>query len=132
MGLHKLVVFCFCIKAVLRSSFNASALLEYLGPATVRLLGSVGDILSWMLLIVFSCWCVGIWDFKDCNSRCGMIFVECSLSLLCGCFVPWFLSPFWFLEEWCSCVWPVRKFSGALIGVDSGGSRQSVFLGIAP
>lgn len=78
MGLHKLVVFGFCIKAVLRSSFYASALLEYLGPATIGLLGSVGDLLFCMLLTVFSCWCVGIWDFKDCNSRCGMIFVECS------------------------------------------------------
>lgn len=78
MGLHKLVVFCFCIKAVLRFSFYASALLEYLGPAMIGLLGSVGDILSWMLFIVFLCWCVRIWDFKNCNSRCGMIFVEWS------------------------------------------------------
>lgn len=33
--------------------------------AVVGLLGSDGDLLSWLLLTVFLCWSLGIWNWDD-------------------------------------------------------------------
>lgn len=57
------------------------------GPAVVGLLGFRGDILSWLLLVVFWHWWLSIWVWDDCNVRCWW----CSLR--------WFLLPFLALME---------------------------------
>ena len=41
------------IKAIVLSLSCASAILQCLGPTVLELLGSSGDILSWLLLILF-------------------------------------------------------------------------------
>lgn len=71
------------IKAALRSFSYVSSMLEYSGPVVVRQLGSSRDMLSWMLLVMFSHLCLGIWVWGWCW------FLD--LSLLGGCVVPWFL-----------------------------------------
>lgn len=38
-------------------------MLEYPGPAVVRLLGSIGNILLYLLLILFLCECLGVCDW---------------------------------------------------------------------
>lgn len=43
------------------------------GPAVIGLLGSSGEKLSWLLLIVFSCWLLTIWVGEDCNSKCSCL-----------------------------------------------------------
>lgn len=38
------------------------------------LLSSSGDMLFWLLLFVFFCWCLGIWVSGNCSSRCSFLF----------------------------------------------------------
>jgi hypothetical protein len=52
---------------ILKSSI-AFAILDFSGLYIVGLLGSSGELLSWMLLVVFLCWYVGISFGDDCGS----------------------------------------------------------------
>ena len=63
--------------------FCASDMFKYSGLSVVGELGSSGEILSWLLLIVSLCWSLGrVWD--DYGYRCLFL----GLSWFGGCFVP--------------------------------------------
>lgn len=94
------------IKAILKSLSCASIMLEYSRPTVVGLLGSSGDMLSWLLLIMFISCCLGFWVWEDCSSKCFYLV----LSLLSGCFVPLFLVLSLVLGECSSCGLLGRKF----------------------
>ena len=52
------------------SSFPCALdMLGYSVSAVVGDIGSSGDILPWILSIVFSHWCLGVWDWDDYSSR---------------------------------------------------------------
>lgn len=69
--------FCHIHKRYLRYFSYISDMLQFSRPTVVGLLGSNGDILSSLLLIVRLCWHLGIRDLEDCNSRCTyLIFVR--------------------------------------------------------
>lgn len=53
-----------------------------------------------MLVIVFLCCHLGIWDWEDCNSRHWHLLLLCWLCVLFSGLC-W---PFWFLEEYGGCV----------------------------
>lgn len=80
--------------------------LQYSGSAVIGLLGSNGVMLSWLLMVMFLQWHLGIWDLEDYSSRCWYLF----LSLLGKCFVPWFLFHLCILREYSGCVLSGRKF----------------------
>lgn len=92
------------IEAVLKSFSCASAVLEYSGPAVVGLLGSSEDVLSWVLLIMFLCWCLVIWNWEGYSSNCWYLV----LAMQGGNFVPLFMSLLWMLEEYAACGLPGR------------------------
>lgn len=62
-------------------------MLKYSRPAVVGKLGLSGDILSWVLLIVFLSWHLGVWVLGYYRARCLFL----GLSLLGGYIVPWLL-----------------------------------------
>ena len=53
------------ITALGKSLSSASAILHFLGPAVVGLLGSGGSTLSQLLVVVVLRWCLGIWGLDD-------------------------------------------------------------------
>lgn len=52
------------------------------------------------------------------------------LSLLCECFIPQFLLPFWILGQCNDCPLSGRTFSVDLIGLTAGIFKETIFLGI--
>lgn len=64
----------------------------------IGLLGSSGDTLSQLLLIVFLSYCLGTWVWEDYNST----YLYLVLLLFGGYFAFWFLLPLQFLGE-CGC-----------------------------
>lgn len=52
----------------------ASAMLTVSGPTVGGSPGSRGDTLSWLLL--FLCWCLGIWAWDGCDSGCHLCWVS--------------------------------------------------------
>jgi hypothetical protein len=65
-------------------------------------------ILSWTI-VVFLCWCLGIWVWKNCNSRCS-----CVVLSLFRCFC----CPLWFLGECGVCDLPGTECSWDLSKCD--------------
>lgn len=73
--------------------------------AALGLLGFNGDILSWLWLIVFLHWHLGIWGWN--NYKPGWQYLV--LFLLNECSVLWFPLSRWILGECGSCVLPGKK-----------------------
>lgn len=67
---------------------------------------SDGDMLSWLLFIVFLCWPLDIWVWGDYSFRCWFL----DLCLLGGCFVTWFLLLLSFFSEFVGYVLLVYWF----------------------
>lgn len=87
-GYFKVLVLCFGYGVFLRAT-------------VVGLLCWGGDILSWLLRIMFTHWCLGFWVWDGCISRCWYL----PFSLLGGYFVPSFLlAPVFLRKIWWLCV----------------------------
>lgn len=115
------------IKGILRSPSCASATLHFSEPAVLRLLGSSGDRLPWLLLFVF------LMLASRHVSGFGMFLIldDDVWSLFCGCPALWFLFlPLIFRRVWMLCF----AWYGILLGScqvwSMGISRFNVFLGI--
>lgn len=77
-------------------------MLKCSGIAVVGSVDSGSDMLSWLLLIMFFCWYLGIWVWD--NNRYSD---DLSLSLLDLSFISWFLFPYWSSGQ--SGLWLSRK-----------------------
>lgn len=113
------------IKDILRFLSWASATLHFSGPTVIGFLGSSGDIMWWLLLVVLFYWCLGF--------KFGTIEILGANIWFClfwaGCFFSLFLFPVWILE--CNgCVLSGREFFWILPAMAIGESKLSVFLGI--
>lgn len=90
----------------LRYLFCSSDIFNFSMPNVVGLLGYDGDILSWLSLVVYIHWYLGIWVWDDCNYRCCYLV----LSLLGRLAVPWLLFPLWNIGVCGDCGWSIRAF----------------------
>ena len=114
------------IKAILRSLFCASAILLCSGLAVVGLLGSSGDTLPWLLLILLLHWSLGI---RVCHATVGAHIWSCicwvGVLFLSSCY------PLGFLGDCPGCMcYSVGDTFVILPGVAPVSSGLNVFLGI--